>query len=138
MELRLIREPTRNDTTFGVLFADGRFHCHTLEDAIRERPGVPVEHWKIKGQTAIPAGRYYVDLTRSNRFQRVLPELMTVPGFTGVRIHSGNTIADTDGCLIVGSGRSSWGITGSRVALERLMGELLQQKDIWITIENPA
>jgi hypothetical protein len=139
MELRVVREPTADDATFGALYVDGRWLLWTLEDTIREIPGEPVDAWKVRGQTAIPAGRYRLVLSRSQRFQRVLPEVLSVPGFTGVRIHSGNTIEDTDGCLLVGTGRA-WGkVTGSRVAIELLMGELLEARSapIWLTIENP-
>ena len=138
MELRVVREPTHDQSTHGALYVDGQWQCWTLEDAIRERPGQPVEEWKIFGQTAIPAGRYELRLTRSNRFQRVLPELLNVPGFDGIRIHAGNVVEHTHGCLLVGTGRTMVNITGSKVALERLMGVLLEVTEpIWITLENP-
>ena len=139
MELRVIREPTVDQMTFGALHIDGHFFLWTLEDRIREVPGEPVETWKVRGQTAIPAGRYPGVLSRSHRFQRVLPELLKVPGFSGIRIHSGNTIADTEGCILVGQNRTTRNITGSRVALERVMGVLLEATgETWITIENPS
>jgi hypothetical protein len=138
MTLLLLREPTVEGCTLGSLYVDGHWALWTLEDAIREVPGLPVASWKIPRQTAIPAGRYRVRLTLSNRFQRVLPLIESVPGFDGVRIHHGNTIHDTDGCPLVGTGRA-WGrVTGSRVALEKLMGVLSSATDdIWITVENP-
>jgi hypothetical protein len=140
MELRVIREPTVDQSTHGSLYIDRHWHAWTLEDRIREVPGEPVESWKIPRQTAIPAGRYSVILSRSNRFQRVLPEILGVPGFTGIRIHAGNTVADTEGCLLVGTGRTLVNVSGSRVALERLMGVLMDvgsKSPIWITLENP-
>ena len=72
-----------------------------LEDQVREVVGEPVSEWKVPGKTAIPAGRYKVLITFSNRFQKLMPQLMDVPGFTGVRIHAGNTAADTEGCLLL-------------------------------------
>jgi Family of unknown function (DUF5675) len=98
-----------------------------------------VPTWKIPGDTAIPAGRYQVRLSQSARFKRLLPELLSVPGFLGVRIHRGNTHADTEGCLLVGSGRTKDKVTGSAVTEVRLI-ELLQEHadgDVWLTIENP-
>lgn len=136
--LRIIREPTLDGQTFGALYLNGAWFCWTLEDPIREIPGVPVDGWKVRGRTAIPAGTYRVVLTRSQRFQRILPLLEDVPGFEGVRIHRGNTVEDTDGCPLVGTGRSAAGITGSRVAEEKLMQTLtVRGGDVQICIENP-
>ena len=76
--------------TIGKLSIDGKYFCDTLEDTVR-KPGV-----KIPGKTAIPAGKYKIKLTVSLRFGKLMPRLMDVPGFTGVLIHSGNTLdADT-------------------------------------------
>lgn len=121
MTLLVLREPTVEGTTFGSLYVNGVRFCETLEDPLREVAGVPVEAWKVKGDTAIPLGTYALVLSMSNRFQRVLPEVLAVPGFTGIRIHAGNTVADTEGCLLVGSARNARGVTGSKTALEKLM-----------------
>lgn len=140
MLLHLPRERSEESVTRGRLAIDGVFQCYTLEDVIRERPGVPVSEWKIKNETAIPAGRYRVVLTFSQRFQRVTPELLDVPGFTGIRIHPGNTAHDTSGCILVGTTRSGeQAIGGSRAAFNDLMDKLLSTgQEIWIEIENPA
>ena len=136
MTLTVQREPTLDGATLGSLYLDGAWFCFTLEDRIREQPGVPVEQWKVPGTTAIPSGRYRLVLSLSARFQRILPEVLAVPGFRGIRIHSGNSLADTEGCLLVGSGRS-WGrVTGSRVALEKLMAVLPDQMHT-IEFRNP-
>lgn len=137
MQLRLIREPSLDDATLGVLFVDGHFHCFTLEDSIRERPDRPVADWKIPGATAIPAGRYRLAMTPSVRFKRTLPLLLDVPGFSGCRIHAGNTTADTEGCVLVGRDRGRARVQQSRVALESLCDALSADDEAWITIENP-
>ena len=137
MNLRLIREPSRDDCTHGSLYIDGVWCCWTLEDVVREVEGQPVTAWKIPGRTAIPAGRYRIDLTPSHRFGRVLPILVDVPGFAGVRLHPGNTAEDTEGCILPGSGRVAGRVTGSRVACERLCEQLQRADDRWIRIENP-
>ena len=62
MTLFLLRSRSKHHVTFGTLFVDGVMECLTLEDEIRERPGVPVSVWKVPGQTAIPAGRYSISL----------------------------------------------------------------------------
>lgn len=137
MTLRVIREPSLNNATLGVLFVNGHFQCFTLEDQIREIPGETVESWKMPGQTAIPQGRYRVLVTPSQRFQRPLPILLDVPGFTGVRIHAGNTITDTEGCILVGQDRQNGRLLQSRVALDALLTTLTTAADdMWIELEN--
>ena len=138
MTLRVIREPSREGATLGVLFFDDVFFCFTLEDPIREQPGQPVAAWKVPGQTAIPAGHYRVTLTPSPRFGRVLPRLHAVPGFEGVLVHAGNKSADTEGCLLVGLDRGQAFVGRSQLALQRVMARLIDTIDeIWIDIENP-
>ena len=105
MILVLLRHPSTPIATIGRLWMDGEPFCWTLEDPVRERPGVPVSDWKIPGKTAIPAGRYGVVLTMSPRFKRELPLLVDVPGFAGVRIHAGNRATDTEGCILPGMDR---------------------------------
>lgn len=141
MMLRLMRHRSRHRVTFGTLFVDDELECLTLEDQIRERPGVPVSAWKIPCETAIPAGRYLVRLTLSARFGRVLPLLENVPGFTGIRIHTGNVIEDTEGCILVGRRVSGRMIAESRIAFRKLMA-MLERVDasgegLAIEIRNP-
>lgn len=73
------------------------FEGFAVEDRVRA-PGV-----KIPGETAIPAGSYKMVLSKSPKFGRILPEILNVPNFVGIRIHKGNTAADSSGCLIIGS-----------------------------------
>lgn len=139
MNLRLVREPSLRGATLGVLLLDGVFQGFTLEDEIREVSGQPVASWKVAGRTAIPAGRYQVALTYSTRFQRVMPQLLDVPGFSGIRLHPGNAIEDTEGCILVGRTRSTRWVGQSRAAFAELYDRLVHAtEDRWITIENPA
>jgi len=94
MNLTLIRKTFTDKSTIGELLIDGKFFCHTLEDIVREV--------KIPGQTAIPYGSYEVIINYSNHFKKMMPLLMNVPGFEGVRIHIGNMNKDTRGCLLLG------------------------------------
>jgi hypothetical protein len=114
--------------------------CHVCEDVVRERPGEPVSAWKIKGQTAIPQGRYRIIVTPSSRFQRDLPILVDVDGFTGIRIHPGNTHADTEGCLLPGLSASSGVVFQSKAACAVWQAEittaLLAGREVWIDIRN--
>lgn len=135
MDLTLSRKLATSSYTMGQLFADGWWLAYTLEDPIRP-DGV-----KIAGATAIPAGRYEVRLSVSKRFQKIMPEVLNVPDFEGIRIHGGMTAADTLGCILVGRSRSTIGIAHCQPAKDDLM-ELLtaaesKRENSWITISNP-
>lgn len=98
--------------TIGMLSIGGAYECFSLEDVVRAE--------KIAGETAIPAGTYNVVITPSNRFKRDLPLIENVPGFSGVRIHPGNTAADTEGCILVGLAKGKDYVSESRKAFEAL------------------
>ncbi len=122
MILKLERIHFGETFTVGKLFNGRDFLCFTLEDKVREVEGKPVSEWKVYSKTAIPKGYYKVSVTMSNRFKRELPLLANVEGFEGVRIHTGNTSADTDGCILVGStwdGKSDF-IGGSKLAFDKV------------------
>lgn len=106
IELNLFRFKFSNDSVIGSLSIKKdkveEFLCYTLEDKIREVKGKSVSEWKVKGSTAIPAGRYEIKRTMSSRFGREMLQIMDVPGFSGIRIHAGNSQEDTEGCVLVG------------------------------------
>lgn len=110
MRILVIRTIYTEKSTGGILLLDDNFFAFTLEDTVRTGPKVP-------GQTAIAAGRYALQLSLSNRFKRVLPEILAVPDFTGVRIHGGNTAADSEGCILVAR---------NRVGADNIQGSLSQ------------
>jgi len=116
MKLNVIRQILGDEATIGEMFIDGAHFCFTCEDAVRSK--------KIKGVTAIPAGTYKVIMTFSNHFQKVLPLLVDVPNYEGVRIHSGNTAADTEGCILVGLTHTDTEVQQSRDAMAQLMPKL--------------
>ena len=120
MRLRLERTWCGAVCTIGTLYVDGKAECFTCEDVRREVKHQPVSAWKVDGETAIPAGTYNVVVTPSNRFKRDLPLLENVPGFQGIRIHPGNTADDTEGCILVGVGKTPAGVTDSRRAFDAL------------------
>ena len=132
LELTLFRhtantKPDRN--IIGDLHIDGKFFSYTLEDELRQQ-GV-----KVYGKTCIDAGRYKVILTKSNRFKRIMPLLVDVPRFSGIRIHGGNTSKDTSGCPLVAFNTDYSKIWGTA---EKKLTKRLQEHegDIYITIKN--
>jgi hypothetical protein len=116
MELKVERKWLTENSTIGELSVNGAFECFTLEDAVRPE--------KIPGITAIPAGRYEIAVTFSNRFQKFLPLLLSVPDFQGVRIHPGNRPEDTEGCILVGQTREQDSIGNSKLAFEALFAKI--------------
>lgn len=135
-KLLVIRDTFTDDTTIGKLFVNGEFFCYTLEDAVRDY-GV-----KVKGDTAIPRGKYKVKISRSSRFKRLMPMVYTesngyelVNGgisFKGIRIHGGNTHNNTEGCILVAHNK----VNDKRIqgTAERELTELLSTFDK-ITLE---
>lgn len=128
MNLLLKRQIKTSDFTLGELFIDGEHFCYTVEDMER----MPGE--KIFGKTAIPKGTYKVIINHSNHFDKQMPLLLNVPDFEGVRIHSGNTAADTEGCILAGYKRTINGVAESRVCWNELM-EKIKDQELTITIE---
>jgi len=124
MKIHLIRDVFTPEFTLGRLTVNGVFECFTCEDPVRQINGKPVEEWKIYGKTAIPRGNYITIINYSNRFKRELPLLLSVPGFEGIRVHSGNTAANTEGCILVGQKRTANGVALSRLAFEALFQKM--------------
>jgi hypothetical protein len=136
MNILIQREILTPIFTAGKFFIDGNLECCTLEDTVRE-PGI-----KIPKKTAIPAGKYRLVCDFSSRFQRMMPHILNVPGFEGIRIHAGNTEEDTEGCILVGRERQDGGrvITYSRSTFDDLFSKIFMcgDKDCWIEIKNPG
>lgn len=126
MYMQLKREYYTNKSTEGKLFINGEFECYTLEDTDRnlESGGE-----KIYGKTAIPKGVYDMRLSMSYRFKEVMPEILNVPQFEGIRIHKGNTSADTDGCVLVGVQNKNFTddfIGQSKIAYDKLFSKIAE------------
>lgn len=129
MKLELKRGAAQGTATVGKLYVNGQYFCDTLEDLVRFTPGMTMsEMRRIKAQNegaiAIPAGEYQVIIDKSQRFQKRMPRLLHVPCFEGVRIHSGNTSADTGGCILVGTNSSNGKVLNSRETFNKLMAVL--------------
>lgn len=118
----------------GDFFIDGVFFCYSLEDQIR------FSDKKVWGKTAIPDGRYRIVLNWSNRFKRIMPLLLDVPNFEGVRLHGGNTAENSAGCPLIAFNTDKvkiWG-TAEKALTKKLVNFEAFNKDgeIWLTIEN--
>lgn len=140
MNLILERKTFTDQSTIGDLSVDGEFECYILEDVVREVPGQPVESWKVKGKTAIPQGRYEIQRTMSGRFGKVLPILLKVPGYEGIRIHPGNKADDTEGCLLPGHAPGKDFLGASRtafLALDAKIAYALENgEQVWIEVKG--
>lgn len=106
LQIFIIRKYKKADYTIGKLYVNGQFLCNTLEDTDRHlyqgQPLANLASMKIAGKTAIPTGTYRLQVPESPKFGRELIEIMDVPGYTGVRIHRGNTAEDSAGCILPG------------------------------------
>ena len=96
--------------------------CDTLEPPRRNllNGGKWDKKLKVKGMTAIPEGRYLMRFTYSPKFGKRLFQLMDVPLFDGIRIHSGNSVKDTQGCILVGNNMKVGRLENSRAVLFKL------------------
>ena len=126
MQILIQRHALKEGYTIGRMEINGKYFCDTLEDTDRglreSMTEAEIAALKVKGATAIPTGTYRIDMkTRSPRFGRVLPRLVSVKGYAGVLIHSGNTAADTGGCILVGENRERGKVLNSRATLESLL-----------------
>lgn len=137
MKLTLSREVMTNDYTLGSLFLAGARFGYTCEDRDRKLEDEPGA--KVKGQTAIPRGTYQLKATMSNRFKKVLPLLLNVPGFEGVRIHGGNTAEDTEGCPLLGEIRTADGVRKCADVVARLTALLVEAEargeECWLEVK---
>ena len=139
MRLTLKRIANRKDYCIGKLYINGKYFCDTLEDVDRglddSMTESEVRELKIKGKTAIPTGIYTVLLTYSPKYKKIMPLINNVKGYSGIRIHSGNSSKDTEGCLLVGKNTVVGRLTDSRNTYNALFKRLLQKGSNKITIE---
>lgn len=142
MELTLKRIAKKDDYTIGKLYVDDEYFCDTLEDKDRgltsDMSLEDIKKAKVYGQTAIPTGRYQVVMTMSTRFKKVMPLLLNVPRFDGIRIHSGNTAADTQGCILLGQNKVVGKVINSRIYTDKLYQIIsadLKKETVYITIK---
>ena len=147
MRLKLTRQILDTQWTLGEIqvfgvpdVPDGSGAIYSCEDTDRELEAYPDR--KVKGKSAIPLGSYRIVVTQSKRFGRMLPLLLSVPGFGGIRIHPGNTSADTEGCLLLGSARdpAKGTVSGSRATCNLVQtwieAAIARGEQVWIDVER--
>lgn len=144
MNIVVNRIAKKADYTIGKLYIDGVYFCDTLEDTDRgltqQMSLTEINKKKIHSKTAIPTGTYKIDMgTISPRFGKtsfyktlcggMVPRLISVPGFSGVLIHVGNTQKDTDGCILVGKNKKVGQVLDSKVTFTQLYNILNAAKN---------
>ena len=150
MDIIVLRTDFTEESTISEILIDGSFECYAIEDLDREldsdMPLSEITDIKVMHKTAIPTGRYKVVITRSNRFSAkagkdvFLPLLLDVPGFAGVRIHSGNYAADSSGCILPGMNKMKNTVVSSRIAFNSLFNKIQKalnnKEEVFITIKS--
>jgi len=124
MELKLIRKDHTNNSAVGDFLIDGSFFSYALEDKDRQiQADGSILAWKpslkVYGQTAIPYGVYEVITNYSNRFKKVMPLILDVPDFSGIRIHILNQANESEGCIGLGLTKSVDWIGKSEAAFNK-------------------
>lgn len=132
--LRVERKWFSDRSTVGELWIGMDRFCFTLEDTVRG--------FKVQGASAIPEGNYETILNFSNRFQRVMPLLLNVKDYSGIRYHSGNKPTDTEGCILLGNHydpqKPDW-ISESALAFDRFKEKiypLFSQGKVFTQVTN--
>lgn len=141
MKLILRRVKFYDSSTIGRLYLDDEFICWTLEDKTRDictdATLEEIAEVKIPKHTAIPYGTYEIRMTYSNRFKRIMPILIDVPGFEGIRIHSANRASQLEGCIAPGLVNEGEAVLNSRIAtanVYRIINEQLERGKLFIEI----
>jgi hypothetical protein len=132
LELFLKRVAFKDNYTIGRLKFNGyNEHNNIVED--NKMICDTLEPSKIS-RMLIPAGKYKVIVNHSNRFNRDLPLLLNVAGFTGVRIHRGNTAKDTQGCILCGKNDKIGWVSYSTQYEQKIIDLIQSYQKCWMTI----
>lgn len=139
VEVLLKRKDYTLKRTIGDFFVNGERICYSLEDTVRKNAAGA---GKVPGRTAIPAGRYKINFSWSNRFNKMTFEVVGVTNFIGIRWHAGNTDLDTEGCQLPGTVKKEDKVEGSKMALEALETAVFcaimddSDRQAWLTVED--
>ena len=119
VEMILIRDSIINGAVMGSLYVGGIKVCETLENKAK----------------LTPCGEYNLNVSKSQRFCRMLPLVYNdeVPMHRGIRIHAGNSVKDSSGCILVGFGRNGDRLVNSRNAESVVTGLAANDAKLIIT-----
>ena len=124
MNIQLKRIAKKETYTIGKLYIDGVYFCDTIEDkdrGLNQTMSInDIKKKKVYGETAIPTGTYSLIIDYSNRFKRRMAHILNVPGYEGIRIHTGNTAKDSLGCIIVGKNKVVGKVVESKITYDKL------------------
>ena len=141
MRIKVERKWKKDRYTIGKVYIDGKYLCNSLEDPDRglsqNMPLEEIKRKKVYGDTAIPSGVYLISWTYSNRFKKMMPLVNDVKGFDGIRIHSGNSAADTLGCILLGDNTKVGWISNSKTRTNQvyqMIKERIDKEQIWLEI----
>lgn len=146
MEILQKRIKKGPNSTLSELFVNGSRRCFVLEDKDRglrsDMTLAEIKATKVHSETAIPTGRYRVQIRYSKTFKAFMLWVREVPGFEYIYYHKGNWIRNTKGCQLVGL---SWGhdngelcVHQSKAAFDPFYKEVIdaieRQEEVWTTI----
>lgn len=154
MEILVYRKWKKPDYTVGRLSVDGVFIANTMEDVDRGLDD-GMQDWMIRSKkipnvTAIPTGRYQVEMdVVSPRFSKYpfymdvcqgkVPRLKNVKGFEGVLLHCGSDHSNSSGCILLGLNKQKGKLTDSKETFKKIYALMKEAHDrgetIYITIE---
>ncbi len=141
MNIQLKRIAKKETYTIGKLYIDGVYFCDTIEDkdrGLNQAMSInDIKKKKVYGETAIPTGTYKLVIDYSNRFKKNMAHILNVPGYEGIRIHTGNSAKDSLGCIIVGKNKVVGKVIESRDTYNQLfpiLQKAFKEGEIKITI----
>lgn len=129
MTIKIDRKWKKPGYTISKVYLNGKyFGCNALEDTDRGlKQDMPIKDILAKkkfGETAIPSGYYDITMTYSPKYGKMLPYVNNVPGYTGVRLHSGNSSKDTEGCILFGKNDKVGWVSDSKVWTNKIIAEI--------------
>lgn len=140
LNITLIRDEKYSTCTMGKLYLNDSYFCDTLEDIDRGLYDTmsleEIKSKKVYGETAIPYGKYKVVIDYSNKYKKMMPHILNVKGFEGIRMHNGSFNADTYGCPLLGRKVKENFINQSRDTFKLFMDKLQGYDEIWLEIKE--